>query len=317
MYRPDTHRPNEGELGAAREQLVSYSNRLLTDGLALGSAGNISVRIGDTVLITPSSVPYPQMRPEQMCELLLAPGAGGTSGPGGVPVTGGAGGAGAAGGGAGVDSADEGAGVSSGESGLVLGGMRLAAAPPPATSSETPMHLAIYASSPAGAVVHTHSPEVIALSAVFDKLPAIHYAIHALGGTVRVAPYTRFGSEGLAQAAVLALDGRRAAILANHGAICYGKTLAQAYDNALLLEWLARTYRLARMLGEPTILTDEQLDEVAAEARRRRYGREQAEAQAAAAPAPDGPGGASGAARISDAHVHDGIGGAPDPRSAG
>jgi L-fuculose-phosphate aldolase len=129
--------------------------------------------------------------------------------------------------------------------------------------------------------VHTHSPEVIALSAVFDKLPAIHYAIHALGGTVRVAPYTRFGSEGLAQAAVLALDGRRAAILANHGAICYGRTLAQAYDNAMLLEWLARTYRLARMLGEPMILTDEQLEEVGAEARRRRYGREQAEAQTA------------------------------------
>jgi L-fuculose-phosphate aldolase len=259
MYRPD-----EAELGAAREQLVSYSNRLLSDGLALGSAGNISVRLGDTVLITPSSVPYPQMRPEQMCELRLAPGAGGSAGAGG------------------------GAGASAGESGLVLGGMRLAAAPPPATSSETPMHLAIYASSRAGGVVHTHSPEVIALSAVFDKLPAIHYAIHALGGTVRVAPYTRFGSEGLAQAAVLALDGRRAAILANHGAICYGRTLAQAYDNALLLEWLARTYRLARMLGEPTILTDEQLEEVGAEARRRRYGREQApaaEAQAGGAQA--------------------------------
>jgi hypothetical protein len=51
----------------------------------------------------------------------------------------------------------------------------------------------------------------------------------------------------------------------------------------MLLEWLARTYRLARMLGEPTILTDEQLEEVGAEARRRRYGREQAEAQAAEA----------------------------------
>jgi L-fuculose-phosphate aldolase len=250
MYRPD-----EAELGAAREQLVSYSNRLLTDGLALGSAGNISVRVGDTVLITPSSVPYPQMRPEQICALQLAPSPTGEASSDAV----------------GPDGPD----------GLTMGGMRLAAPPPVATSSETPMHLAIYASSSAGGVVHTHSPEVIALSAVFDKLPAIHYAIHALGGTVRVAPYTRFGSEGLAQAAVLALDGRRAAILANHGAICYGRTLAQAYDNAMLLEWLARTYRLARMLGEPTILTDEQLEEVGAEARRRRYGREQAEAQAA------------------------------------
>lgn len=217
-------------LQAARAQLVSFSARLLDDGLAVGSAGNMSVRIGDRVAITPSGISYTEMRPEDICLV-------------------------------GMDGAE----LHSSET----------------PSSETPMHLAIYAATKAGAVVHTHSPEVIALSAVFDKLPAIHYAIHALGGTVRVAPYTRFGSEGLAQAAVLALDGRRAAILANHGAICYGKTLAQAYDNAMLLEWLARTYRLARMLGEPTILTDEQLEEVGAEARRRRYGREQAEAQAA------------------------------------
>ena len=236
MYRPDTYHPDDGELDAAREQLVSYSNRLLTDGLALGSAGNISVRIGDTVLITPSSVPYPQMRPEQVCTLQLAPGE--TAGP----------------------------------DGLTMGGMRLAAPPPVATSSETPMHLAIYASSSAGGVVHTHSPEVIALSAVFDKLPAIHYAIHALGGTVRVAPYTRFGSEGLAQAAVLALDGRSAVILRNHGAVTYGRDLAQAYDRALLLEWLARTYRLALSYGEPATLSAAELDEVTAESRRRRYG---------------------------------------------
>jgi L-fuculose-phosphate aldolase len=246
------YRPEEAELADAREQLVRYSNQLLTDGLALGSAGNISVRLGDTVLITPSSIPYPQMRPGQICELRLAP------------------------------EAEEADGASGAPGGLVLGGMRLAAPPPARTSSETPMHLAIYANSRAGGVVHTHSPEVIALSSVFGTLPAIHYAIHALGGTVRVAPYTRFGSEGLARAAVLALDGRRAAILANHGAICYGATLAQAYDNAMLLEWLARTYRMARMLGEPTILTDEQLEEVGAEARRRRYGREQAEAAAQA-----------------------------------
>ena len=80
------------------------------------------------------------------------------------------------------------------------------------------------------------------------------------------------GSAGLASAAVLALTSRRAAILQNHGAICYGATLTEAYERALLLEWLAHTYRLARALGEPKILTDAQLEEVAAEARRRRYG---------------------------------------------
>ncbi len=134
------------------------------------------------------------------------------------------------------------------------------------------MHLAIYAATTARAVVHTHSAEVIALSASCEELPAVHYAITSLGGPVRVAPYTRFGSGDLAEAAVKALDGRRAAILQNHGAICYGRTLAEAYDRAQLLEWLAGVYRLARSYGEPRILSAAELDEVAAEARRRRYG---------------------------------------------
>jgi L-fuculose-phosphate aldolase len=140
------------------------------------------------------------------------------------------------------------------------------------------MHLAIYAATKAraaagaGAVVHTHSPEVIALSAGREELPAIHYAITGLGGPVRVAPYVRFGSSGLADAAVTALDGRSAVILRNHGAVTYGRDLAQAYDRALLLAWLARTYRLALSYGEPAILSAAELDEVTAESRRRRYG---------------------------------------------
>ena len=218
-------------LDAARAQLVSYSARLLDDGLAVGSAGNMSVRIGDRVAITPSGVSYTEMRPEDICLV-------------------------------GMDGAE----LQSSET----------------PSSETPMHLAIYAATKAGAeakaevgagaVVHTHSPEVIALSAGRDELPAIHYAITGLGGPVRVAPYVRFGSSGLADAAVTALDGRSAVILRNHGAVTYGRDLAQAYDRALLLEWLARTYRLALSYGEPVILSAAELDEVTAESRRRRYG---------------------------------------------
>jgi L-fuculose-phosphate aldolase len=211
------------ELQAARAQLVSYSARLLDDGLAVGSAGNISVRLGDLVAITPSGISYAELRPEDIC--LVS-----------------------------VHDAEP------------LGETR------ETPSSETPMHLAIYAATKAAAVVHTHSPEVIALSAGRPELPAIHYAITGLGGPVRVAPYVRFGSDGLAAAAVEALDGRSAVILRNHGAVTYGRDLAQAYDRALLLEWLARTYRLALCYGEPAILSAAELDEVAAEARRRRYG---------------------------------------------
>ena len=213
-----------------RERLVSYSNRLLDDGLAVGSAGNMSVRAGDEVLITPSGVPYRDMSAADICVV-------------------------------GLD-------------GTVRGGTSV-------RSSETPMHLAVYAATRAQAVVHTHSPEIVALSAVCAELPAIHYAIAGLGGPVRVARYTRFGSEGLAAAAKTALDGRSAAILQNHGAISYGATLAEAYDRALLLEWLAQVHRLACSRGEPRILTDAELAEVTAELRRRRYGE--------ARPRKDGP----------------------------
>jgi L-fuculose-phosphate aldolase len=215
------YRNDSDGLDAARAQLVRYSARLLDDGLAVGSAGNMSVHIGDRVAITPSGISYT----EDICLV-------------------------------GMDGAE----LQSSET----------------PSSETPMHLAIYAATKAqagaGAVVHTHSPEVIALSAGRDELPAIHYAITGLGGPVRVAPYVRFGSAGLAASAVTALDGRSAVILRNHGAVTYGRDLAQAYDRALLLEWLARTYRLALSYGEPAILSAAELDEVTAESRRRRYG---------------------------------------------
>jgi L-fuculose-phosphate aldolase len=204
-----------------REQLVRYGNRLIEDGLAVGSAGNISVRVADHVLITPSGIPYPDLDTGDICLVDMAGNlAGGTGEP----------------------------------------------------SSETPMHLAVYAATRARAVVHTHSPEVVALSAVCDELPAIHYAITGLGGPVRVARYTRFGSGELAAAAVAALADRSAAILGNHGAISYGAGLAEAYDRAVLLEWLARVHRLACSRGEPRILTEAELAEVAAEMRRRRYG---------------------------------------------
>ncbi len=216
MYDPDA-----APLHAAREQLVTFSARLLADGLAVGSAGNLSVRVGDLVAITPSGISYHELRPADIAIVDLA--------------------------GAEVDA-------------------------PETPSTETPMHLSVYAATQAGAVVHTHSPEVIALSAGNDELPAIHYAITSLGGPVRVAPYVRFGSAGLASAATEALAGRRAAILRNHGAICYGRTLAQAYDHALLLEWLAHVYRLARSYGDPKTLSADELNEVAAEAKRRNYG---------------------------------------------
>jgi L-fuculose-phosphate aldolase len=139
-------------------------------------------------------------------------------------------------------------------------------------STETPMHLAVYRATDAAAIVHTHSPFVVALSTVLDELPAVHYAMAGLGGLVRVTPYARFGTQELADGAVAALRGRTAVILRNHGALTYGATLEQAYDRARTLEWLASVYWHARMAGRPRTLTAAQLDEVREATRAIRYG---------------------------------------------
>ena len=136
------------------------------------------------------------------------------------------------------------------------------------------MHLAVYAATGAGAVVHTHSAEVIALSASRDELPAVHYAITGLGGPVRVAAYTRFGSAGLAEAAVTALEARRAAILQNHGAICYGRDAARGLRSRAAAGVAGQGVPAGlRVRRSPGFCPQAELDEVSAEARRRQLRR--------------------------------------------
>jgi L-fuculose-phosphate aldolase len=205
----------------AKHSIVTFGRRLVVDRLAVGTAGNLSVRVGDVVAISPSSLSYGAIESQDICLVDFE----------GTKI--------------------EGRG---------------------AVSSEWPMHSSIYRSTNAQAIVHTHSPEVVALSTTCSELPAIHYAIAGLGGPVRVVGYTRFGSDFLAEGASTALSSRFAAILQNHGAITYGDTMAQAYDRALLLEWLAEVYRLALQYGPPRILSEEELMEVSKEVARRRYG---------------------------------------------
>jgi L-fuculose-phosphate aldolase len=100
----------------------------------------------------------------------------------------------------------------------------------------------------------------------------VHYSVLRLGGpTVRVAPYTTFGSDGLAGNVAAALDGRFAALLQNHGTIAYGATIEEAYDRAQLLEWLAEVYWRARLAGTPRILDSAELAAVTEAARAHRY----------------------------------------------
>jgi L-fuculose-phosphate aldolase len=139
-------------------------------------------------------------------------------------------------------------------------------------TSEIDLHLGVYRRYGAGAVVHTHAPWATALSCALDELPCVHYQMLLLGGPVRVAPYRTFGTPELAEAVLDALDGRTAALMANHGALNFSGDVESAVEAALLLEWACEVYWRAATLGEPRALGEEERQAVVDAATRRGYG---------------------------------------------
>lgn len=136
-------------------------------------------------------------------------------------------------------------------------------------TSELDVHLGVYRRYGAGAVVHTHAPLATALSCVLNELPCVHYQMLVFGGAVRVAPYATFGTAKLAESA---LDGKKAALLSNHGAVTCGETLDEAIEHAVLLEWACGVYRHAAALGTPRLLDEQQQTAVIEAAIARNYG---------------------------------------------
>ena len=131
-------------------------------------------------------------------------------------------------------------------------------------SSEWRFHRDILkARTDAGAIVHTHSPYATALACTGRGIPAFHYMVAVAGGTdVRCAAYHTFGSQELSDAALAALDGRRACLLANHGVIAVGASVAAALALAAQVENLALQYCAALSIGGVHVLDAEQMRQV-------------------------------------------------------
>jgi len=128
-------------------------------------------------------------------------------------------------------------------------------------SSEWRLHRDIYARVPqAGSVVHTHSPFATTLACIGRGIPAFHYEVAFAGGAdIRCAPYATFGTQELSDAALAALDGRRACLLANHGAVAWGEDIEDAMGLAEKVEALARLYWQALQVGDPHLLSEAEM----------------------------------------------------------
>jgi L-fuculose-phosphate aldolase len=111
-----------------------------------------------------------------------------------------------------------------------------------------------------GAIVHTHSPRATALACTGRGIPAFHYMVAVAGGSdIRCAPYHAFGTQELSDAALAALQERKACLLANHGVIATGADLASAMSLAGEVENLALQYCAALALGEVRILDEAEM----------------------------------------------------------
>ena len=131
-------------------------------------------------------------------------------------------------------------------------------------SSEWRFHRDLYAARPqVGAVLHAHSPFAVSLACLRRDIPPFHYMIARFGGeTIRCADYAIFGSDALSAAAMVAMADRKGCLLANHGLLVAGRDLDEAMALAVELEELCEQYWRACQLGEPVLLSAEEMADV-------------------------------------------------------
>ena len=196
-----------------RTRIVEVMQAMEAKGLNRGTSGNVSARLGDGMLVTPSGVPPERLTPEAMVLI-------------------------------GADDS------------IADGQMR--------PSSEWRMHMQILRRRPdVNGVVHCHSRHATILACAGRPLPAIHYMVGVSGGSsVPVAPYATFGSTELADGVVDTLEGRYAALMANHGQITVAPSLNSALLIAEEIEEQAAVYWGALAIGGPNLLSDAQMDEI-------------------------------------------------------
>lgn len=132
-------------------------------------------------------------------------------------------------------------------------------------SSEWQMHQSLLELRPdVNAVVHCHSRHATTLACAGREIPPLHYMVAVSGGaSIPVAPYATFGSAELAREVVDTLQGRYAALMANHGQIVVAPSLKHALLIAEEVEEQAAIYWGTLAIGGPVLLSDAEMSRIA------------------------------------------------------
>lgn len=201
-----------------RQLLIATAIESNTRGINQGNSGNVSVRIAQGLLITPSGMPYHTLTPN---DIVL------------------------------IDK----------DANVVANSHEQPVRKP---SSEWRFHYDIYtAREEVEAIVHTHSIHATALACLQRDIPAFHYMVAAAGGNnIRCSSYATYGTQALSDLALIALQDRKACLLGHHGVIATGSSLSSALGLATEVETLAHQYITALSVGEPELLSDDEMDRV-------------------------------------------------------
>jgi L-ribulose-5-phosphate 4-epimerase len=131
-------------------------------------------------------------------------------------------------------------------------------------SSDTFTHAYVYREMPAvGGVAHTHSPYATAWAARGEEIPCVLTAMaDEFGGPIPVGPFALIGGEDIGRAVVETLSSHRstAVLMRSHGVFTIGTSARSALKSAVMCEDVARTVHLARTLGPPIPLAQEEID---------------------------------------------------------
>jgi L-fuculose-phosphate aldolase len=125
-------------------------------------------------------------------------------------------------------------------------------------STEKMLHIGIYkARKDIHAIVHSHSIYGSIVSVSGMDIPVVtEDQVECLGGGIKLATYALHGSAKLVENVISALGNRNAVIMANHGTLCVGKNVKEAFINCEMLEKTAKIYIYASLLGNVNILSD-------------------------------------------------------------
>jgi L-fuculose-phosphate aldolase len=131
-------------------------------------------------------------------------------------------------------------------------------------SSEWRIHRDLYQRrDDAQAIVHAHPTFCTTLACLGLPIPAFHYMVAMAGGKdIRCADYATFGTQELSDQVLVALEGRKACLMANHGLLCLRNDLPRCLALAIEVEQLAQAYYQSLVIGQPQILDDEEMHRV-------------------------------------------------------